>query len=128
MLVSSEAPGGRPHISDVSPEGENHMRVEALEFFTYGAVLAILVFVLTWAVSSSRLRLALRAPFVALGLGFIFVPGHGEFIVIPLLAMFRPPIHNELLAIGGVFFLVWWAVALLLLLALRALSACLQKA
>ena len=104
------------------------MRTEALEFFGYGALLAVIVLALTWPVASSLLRLHLRAPFLALGLGFIFVPGHGEFIVIPLLAMFEPPIHNELLVIGAFFFLAWWVVAMLVLWGFRALSASLQRA
>jgi hypothetical protein len=104
------------------------MRAEAIEFFTYGALLAVIVLAVTWPISSSLLRLHLRAPFVALGLGFILVPGHGEFIAVPLLAMFKPPIHVELLAIGGVFFLIWWAVAVVLLLAFRAATASLQRA
>ena len=99
-----------------------------MEFFTYGALLVVIVLALTWPISSSLLRLHLRAPFIALGLGFIFIPGHGEFIVVPLLAMFNPPIHDELLVIGGGFFLIWWAVAALLLLAFRAAAAYLQRA
>ena len=104
------------------------MRAEALEFFTYGALLVVIVFALTWPIASSLLRLHLRAPFVALGLGFIFVPGHGEFIVIPLLAMLKPPIHFELIVLGGVFFLIWWAVAVALLFASRAIFSSLQRA
>ena len=104
------------------------MRVEQLQFFTYGALLVVLFWILTWAISSTLLRLHLRAPFVALGLGFIFIPGHGEFIVIPLLAMFKPPLHDELLVIGGMFFLIWWAVAVPLLLILRSVTASFQRA
>ena len=109
-------------------KGQTQMRTEALEFFGYGALLAVIVLALTWPVASSLLRLHLRAPFLALGLGFILVPGHGEFVVIPLLAMFQPPIHNELLVFGAVFFPAWWVVALLVLWGFRVLARSLQAA
>ena len=104
------------------------MRTESLEFFGYGALFVVFVLAVTRPVASSLLRLHLRAPLIALGLGFIFIPGHGEFIVIPLIAMFKPPMHVELLVLGGVFFLVWWAVAVALLLASRAVARSLQGA
>jgi hypothetical protein len=104
------------------------MRSESFEFLGYGALLAVIALAVTWPIASSLLRLHLRAPFVALGLGVIFVPGHGEFIAVPLLAMFRPPIHDELLVIGGFFFVLWWIVAMLGLLGFRAAAGYLQRA
>ena len=99
------------------------MRAENLHFLTYGALLAALVIGLTWKISSSLLRAHIRAPFLALSLGFIAIPGHGELIVSPLLAAFVPPIHTPLVGIGGVFFIVWWVVAAALLLMLRVATA-----
>ena len=64
------------------------------------------------AISSVSVRLHLRAAFLALGLGFVVVPGHGEFIAAPILATLTPPIRPELLVLGGMFFLFWWAATL----------------
>lgn len=50
--------------------------------------------------------------FVALGLGFVVVPGHGELIAAPILATLTPPIRPQLLVLGGAFFLFWWAATL----------------
>ena len=91
------------------------MRVEQLHFFVFGALLAALAWAITRNISSWPIRLHLRAIFLALGLGFIVIPGHGEFIAAPILAMFTPPLRSQLLALGGIFFLIWWAAALAVL-------------
>ena len=58
------------------------------------------------------LRLHLRASFLALGLGFVVIPGHGELIAAPILATLTPPFRPHLLVLGGMFFLFWWAATL----------------
>lgn len=87
------------------------MRVEQLHYFLLGASLSVLVWLITRRVSVMAIRQHLRAVFCALGLGFIVVPGHGEFIAAPLLAVLRPPLRPNLLALGGIFLLIWWATA-----------------
>jgi hypothetical protein len=59
--------------------------------------------------------LHLRAIFFALGLGFIFVPGHGEFIAAPILAALSPPLRPQLLALGGIYLVIWWAAGLIVI-------------
>ena len=88
------------------------MRVEQLHYVAFGAVLALVVWAITRSISSRRIRLHLRIMFLALGLGFIIIPGHGEFIAAPILASLTPPLRPQLLALGGIFFLFWWAAAL----------------
>jgi len=88
------------------------LRVEQLHFLAFGAILALAVWVGTRAVSSVPVRLHLRMAFLALGLGFVVVPGHGELIAAPILATLIPPIRPQLLVLGGVFFLFWWTAAL----------------
>ena len=90
------------------------MRVEQLHYLAFGAILALAVWVPTRAISSVPLRFRLRLAFLAMGLGFIVVPGDGEFVVAPILATFTPPFRPQLLLAGGVFFLFWWAAILAL--------------
>ena len=87
------------------------MRIEQIHLFFYGALLFACVWGITLAISSARVKLHLRAIFLALGLGFIIVPGHGEFITAPILATFTQPLRSHLIILGGVFFLIWWAAA-----------------
>lgn len=87
------------------------MRIEQIHLFFYGALLFACVWGITLAISSARVKLHLRAIFLALGLGFIIVPGHGEFITAPILATFTLPLRSHLIILGGVFFLIWWAAA-----------------
>lgn len=87
------------------------MRVEQFHIFLYGALLFAGAWGISQAVSSTSVKLHLRAIFLALGLGFIVVPGHGEFVVAPVLACFVPPLRSHLIILGGIFFFIWWAVA-----------------
>lgn len=87
------------------------MRIEQIHLFLYGALLFACAWGITVVISSAQIRLHLRAIFSALGLGFIIVSGHGEFIAAPILAAFIPPLRSHLIILGGVFFLIWWAVA-----------------
>ena len=119
---ATHSPAGRRSQAPPPLIDEAAMRTEAFGFFAYGVALALLALAVTWRVSPPLLRLHLRAPFIALGLGVMVIPGHGEFIVVPLLGVSQPPIHAELIAIGGFFFLAWWLVAVLALLALRAVA------
>jgi hypothetical protein len=89
--------------------------VEQLHYFVLGALLAIAVWAITRAISSASTRLHSRASFLALGLGFIVVPGHGELIAAPVLATLAPPFRPQLLVLGGMFFLFWWAVTLVVI-------------
>jgi hypothetical protein len=91
------------------------MRIEQLHLFFYGALLFVCAWMITLAISSTQVKLHLRALVFALGLGVIIVPGHGEFIVAPILAAFTPPLRSHLVVLGGVFFLIWWGVAIGLL-------------
>lgn len=91
------------------------MRIEQIHFFLYGALLFAGIWSITLAVPCARLKLHLRAFFLALGLGFVVVPGHGEFIMAPILAALKPPLRTHLLVLGGIYFLIWWAVAFSLL-------------
>ena len=91
------------------------MRTEQVHFFLYGALLFAGAWSITLAIPSARLKLHLRAFFLALGLGFVVVPGHGEFIMAPILAVLKPPLRAHLLILGGVYFLIWWAAAFSLL-------------
>jgi hypothetical protein len=91
------------------------MRIEQPHLFFYGALLFACAWMITLAISSTQLKLHLKAIVFALGLGVIIVPGHGEFIVAPVLAAFTPPWRTHLVVLGGVFFLIWWVVAIGLL-------------
>ncbi len=91
------------------------MRIEQIHFFFYGALLFAGVWSITLAIPSTRLRLHLRAFFLALSLGFIVVPGHGEFIMAPILAALKPPLRTHLLILGGIYLSIWWAVVFSLL-------------
>lgn len=96
------------------------MRIEQIHLFFYGALLFACVWGITLAISSAQVKLHLRAIFLALSLGFIVVPGHGEFIIAPTLATFTPPLRSHLIILGFIFFLIWWAVTLGLLKRLSA--------
>ena len=87
------------------------MRIEQIHLFFYGALLFACALGITLAISSTQVKLHLIAIFLALGLGFIIVPGHGEFIIAPILATFTPPLRSHLIILGGVFYLIWWAIA-----------------
>lgn len=87
------------------------MRVEQFHIFLYGVLLFACAWGISRAISSAQVKLHLRAIFLALGLGFIIVPGHGEFIAAPILAAFMPPLRSHLITLGGVFFLICWAAA-----------------
>ncbi len=87
------------------------MRIEEPQFFIYGILLFACAWALSKTISSAKLRLHLRATFLACGLGFIVVPGHGEIIIAPVLACFSPPLRSHLIVIGSVFFFIWWAVS-----------------
>lgn len=91
------------------------MRIEQLHLFFYGALLFACAWMITLAISSVQVKLHLRALVFALGLGVIVVPGHGEFIVAPVLAAFTLPWRAHLVVLGGIFFLIWWVVAIGLL-------------
>jgi len=91
------------------------MRIEQPQFFIYGVLLFACAWALTKTTSSAKLKLHLRAIFLALGLGFIVVPGHGEFIIGPVLACFVPPLRSHLIVLGSAFFFIWWAISLGLL-------------
>jgi hypothetical protein len=88
-------------------------------------MLALIVWALARSIPSRSLRFHLRVVFLALGLGFIVIPGHGEIIAIPLLATLIPPVHPELLGIAGVYFFGWWVVilAIVVFFARRSLRA-----
>jgi hypothetical protein len=96
----------------VRANGEIRMRVEQLHYLGFGAILALVVWACTRAISSAPIRIHLRTAFLALGFGFIVVPGHGELIVAPILASLTPPFRPQLLVLGGIFFLFWWAATL----------------
>jgi hypothetical protein len=87
------------------------MRIEQPQFFMYGVLLFACVLALSKSISSAKLKLHIRAISLAFGLGFIVVPGHGEFIIGPVLACFAPPLRSRLMILGGVFFFIWWAVS-----------------
>ena len=97
------------------------MRIEQAQFFLYGSLLFVLALGIAFTISSVRLKTHLRAVGFALGLGVIVVPGHGEFVMAPVLAAFVPPLRSPLVAMGGVFFLIWWAAAFGLLKRLQRL-------
>ena len=86
------------------------MRIEQIHLFFYGGLLFACAWGITLAVSSTQVKLHLRAIVLAIGLGFIIVPGHGEFIIAPILATFTPPLRSHLIILGGIFFLIWWAI------------------
>ena len=88
------------------------MRMEQLHVFFYGVLLFASVWGATLVIPSARIKLHLRALSLALGLGFIVVPGHGEFIAAPILAALTPPLRSYLIVLGGVFFAIWWVAAL----------------
>ena len=87
------------------------MRIEQLHLFFYGVLLFASVWAAAPVIPSTRIKLHLRALSLALGLGFIVVPGHGEFITAPILAAFTPPLRSYQIALGGVFFAIWWIAA-----------------
>jgi len=91
------------------------MRIEQPQFFIYGLLLFALAWTFTKTISSAKLKLHLRAIFLASGFGFIVVPGHGEFIIGSVLACFVPPIRSYLIVLGATFFFIWWAISLGLL-------------
>lgn len=91
------------------------MRIEQPQFFIYGLLLFALTWAFTKAISSAKLKLHVRAIFLAFGLGFIVVPGHGEFIIGPVLACFVPPLRSYLMVLGATFFFIWWVISLILL-------------
>lgn len=86
------------------------MRIEQPQIFIYGLLLFACAFAFTKIISSGKLKLHLRAISLAFGLGFIVAPGHGEFIVAPVLACFIPPLRSHLIVLGGIFFLIWWVI------------------
>jgi len=92
-----------------------NMRIEQPQFFLYSGPLFAFAWVLTKSISSARCKLHLRTISLALGLGFVVVQGHGEFIVAPLLACFSPPLRSHLIVLGSVYFTLWWAIYLRLL-------------
>lgn len=87
------------------------MRIEQLHVFFYGAILFASIWGATLAISSAQIKLHLRALSLALGLGFIVVPGHGEFIAAPILAALAPPLRSYLIVLGCIFFAIWWVAA-----------------
>ena len=87
------------------------MRIEQPQFFIYGMLLFMCAWAFTKTISPVKLKLHIRAISLAFGLGFIVVPGHGEFIIAPVLACFAPPLRSHLIALGGIFFFIWWAVS-----------------
>ena len=91
------------------------MRIEQPQFFIYGVLLFACAWAFTKTISSAKLKLHLRAIFLALGLGFIAIPGHGELIIGPVLACFVPPLRSHLIVLGGAFFFIWWVISLGLL-------------
>ncbi|MFA7351356.1 MAG: hypothetical protein WC009_11390 [Methylotenera sp.] len=91
------------------------MRIEQPQFFIYGMFLFACAWAFSKPISSAKLKLHLRAIFLAFSLGFIVVPGHGEFVIGPVLACFIPPIRPHLIFLGSVFFFIWWAISLGLL-------------
>lgn len=88
------------------------MRIEHIHYFVPGAMLALAVWVGVRAISSRPARFHLRVAFLAMGLGFIVVPGHGEVVAAPILATVAPPLRPRLLMLGAGFFLFWWAATL----------------
>lgn len=91
------------------------MRVEQPQLFLYGAFLVLCVWGIARAISSARIEIHLRAISLALGLGFVIVPGHGEFIIAPVLATLTPPLRSHLVILGSIFFAAWWAAIFSLL-------------
>ena len=98
------------------------MRIEQAHFFLYGAIVIAIAWGISAYFSSTLVRFHVRALFLALGLGFILVPGHGEFIVAPILAVLVAPIVQPLLILAIFFFLFWWAISLTLLSLARRYS------
>ena len=98
------------------------MRTEQLHLLLYGALLFAFILVTANLISSRRLKLHITAFFLALGLGVIIVPGHGEIVVAPLLASCIPPIRFHLVILGSIYFLVWWGVAFFILSKIRYYS------
>jgi len=91
------------------------MRIEQPQFFIYGVLLFTCAWAFTRTISSAKLKLHLRAIFLAFGLGFIVVPGHGELIIGPVLACFVPPLRSHLIVLGAIFFFIWWVLLMRLL-------------
>lgn len=85
------------------------MRVEQPQLFLYGVFLVLCVWGIARAISLPRVEIHLRAISLALGLGFVIVPGHGEFVVAPVLAALTPPLRSHLVILGSIFFAAWWA-------------------
>jgi hypothetical protein len=91
------------------------MRIEQAHLFLYGALLCACAWGITLLLSSARAKFHIRAIFLAIGLGCIVVPGHGEIVLAPILAGFMPPLRSQLIVLGGIFALIWWVVSFYLL-------------
>ena len=91
------------------------MRVEQAHLFLYGAIFVAIAWGISAFLASSLVRFHVMAVVLTLSLGFILIPGHGEFIVAPLTAAVVPPIIQPLLILAGCFALFWWVVSLVLL-------------
>jgi hypothetical protein len=89
------------------------MRLEAPVFLLYGALLCAGVWAVTRASSSVTVKKHLRALAFALGLGVAVIAGHGEGVVVPLLAiLFKTRANRVLDGLGLFFFVLWYALAL----------------
>ena len=87
------------------------MRTEQAHLFLLGALLFAGLWVISRSISSRRVKMHLRAIFSAIFLGAIVVPGHGEVIIAPTLAVFFPPWRSQLFVLGGFYFFIWWGIA-----------------
>lgn len=89
------------------------MRMEQAHFLALGAVLVALVWGVTQPVAKGSRRTHARLLALALGLGVIVVPGHGEIVAAPILAVIVTRTgHPVLMALAAFFAVFWWAVAL----------------
>ena len=105
-----------PLTQALGPSGRvRDMRVEQAHFFLYGAIVLAIAWGISAYFSSTLARFHVRSLFLALGLGFILVPGHGEFIVAPLSAALVRSVAPPLLTLASLFFLFWWVLSLTLL-------------
>jgi hypothetical protein len=97
------------------------MRFESLPLLLPGALL----FALAWFVSAwidrARARTAVRCMAFAALLGLVAVPGHGEFVVAPVLAALRK--GGVASAIGVFFIAVWFVIAWVVAIGLQAVRA-----
>ena len=87
------------------------MRTEQAHLFILGALLFAGFWVISLSISSDRIKTHLRAIFFAIFLGAIVVPGHGEVIIAPNLAVLFPPWRPQLFVLGGFYFFIWWGIA-----------------